>query len=630
VAGSLVIAACGSGSSSSGGSSSGSSSNSNSASSYGTVLFGSLPSAGTPAKGGTITMGLLTGSTPTMIFPMADCTHTTAYNSNFQSAMYAPLYFGPDGARPEVDYNSSIASGPPIEAEGGKEYTIKLKPGWKWSNGQPVTANDVLFNIDLMKAALKESASNSCQYVPGQFPMSVTSATAPNATTVVLKLNKAYNPGYFLENQLQDTNYGVYPMPSTAWNIDSAGGPHLNYAVPANALKIYNYLFKQGTTPSTFDTSPLWKIVDGPFKLKDFNVTNGSYDQLANPSYGGAVKPQYSELSAVAYTSWTAEENAAKAGSLDVAPQAQSDVIPQLATLKSDGLSVFGGPSWGYDATYINFNDTTNHFGSIMKQPYAVQALYHLEDQPAIITGILKGAGVPQYGPVPSSPQSPDTPTDSVTPLYPYSPTTAVALLKAHGWKVVPNGQSTCIKPGTGAGECGAGIPAGTPFGGVWLNTPASVTPDAVLSSETLTSAAKQYAGIDFTLKSVSFNEAQNYNDAIPQGKSLTNSWAMNNTASFDFDFYPTMEGVFNTGAPFNEGDYDDATANSLMNTSVFSSNPKAVISEASYLAKSPPVLFFPGADQLSLVSDKMGSPSNGLLALDYVVTEPQYWYLKK
>ncbi len=48
--------------------------------------------------------------------------------------------------------------------------------------------------------------------------MSVTSATTPNATTIVLNLDKAYNPGFFLNNQVQDTN-NVFPMPSQAWNV---------------------------------------------------------------------------------------------------------------------------------------------------------------------------------------------------------------------------------------------------------------------------------------------------------------------------------------------------------------------------------------------------------------------------
>ena len=41
-----------------------------------------------------------------------------------------------------------------------------------------------------------------------------------------MHLTQAYNPGFFLNNQLQDTN-NVYPLPSTDWNVAAAGGPHL-------------------------------------------------------------------------------------------------------------------------------------------------------------------------------------------------------------------------------------------------------------------------------------------------------------------------------------------------------------------------------------------------------------------
>ena len=41
-----------------------------------------------------------------------------------------------------------------------------------------------------------------------------------------------------------------------------------------------------------------------------------------------------------------------------------------------------------------------------------------------------------------------------------FSVATARQLLSANGWNVVPGGQTTCVKPGTRPGECGAGIRA--------------------------------------------------------------------------------------------------------------------------------------------------------------------------
>ena len=48
---------------------------------------------------------------------------------------------------------------------------------------------------------------------------------------------------------------------------------------------------RQGTDVSTFATSPLWKVVDGPFKLQSFNTTNSSYVLVPNKSYGLSPKP---------------------------------------------------------------------------------------------------------------------------------------------------------------------------------------------------------------------------------------------------------------------------------------------------------------------------------------------------
>ncbi len=106
----------------------------------------------------------------------------------------------------------------------------------------------MVFAIDLLKAAVSERAANWSQYTPGQFPTSVVSATAPSKYKLVIKLDRAYNPSYFLDDQLQDSN-GVYPLPATSWNIDRPGGPHLDYTNPANAKKIYDFLSSQGADP---------------------------------------------------------------------------------------------------------------------------------------------------------------------------------------------------------------------------------------------------------------------------------------------------------------------------------------------------------------------------------------------
>ena len=642
---SLAVAACGSsgGSSSStssggggGNSSSSTSANANNANqnaaSLGTVLYGTLPPAGTPKPGGTITQGQLSGQTPTYIMPIAPGANTSTGTVSLLSEIYMPLFAGPTGARPQVDYNLSAGASAPVASNGGKTYTVTIKSGLKWGDGSAVTSQDLLFWYYILKAAVKESPANWGQYVPGEFPMDVTSASAPTPTTVVFHLDKAYNPGFFLNNQLADTN-NCYLMPSKLWNVDKTGGPHLsNWTDPAVAKKIYDYINKQGSSVATFGSNPLWQDGNGPFKLKSFSATNSSYVLVPNPNYGGSPKVAYSELDTNTYTGFTAELNAVKSGSLDVMVGLDPSQLAEAPSLKAQGIDVYGGPSWGWFGGIINFKDKTNDWDKVAAQQYIRAAIAHLTDQPGIIKGVYKGAAVTAYGPVPSAPISPYAPADATAAPYPFDPAAAVSLLKSHGWKVVPGGQTTCQKPGTGAGECGAGIPAGTPISFVWANQPSSVSTTGALESEALASQAKQSAGITITLQTKTFNFlTSNYNNQNPAATKYTNDWGVNNYGGLFMDYYPTQDGVFNPGAGFNMGDYNDATANNLINASVFGTNPNAVKNEASYLTKSMPVFFMPDEDYLLAVNTKVvGGPADGWTALTQQQWYPQYWYLVK
>ncbi len=192
--------------------SSGSTRHATASSSLGTVIFGTLPpTGGTANPTGKVTQGQLTGQTPLYIFPIVPGAQSSPGTDELITSLFMPLYGGPTGARPEYQPGLSAAAGPPKTLDGGKAYKITLKSGLKWSNGTPVTGNDVLFDIDLLKAGVKESAANWGQYTSGQFPVSVTSATA-KGNTVTIKLNKAYNPGYFL-NKLRSAvnNFSAYP-----------------------------------------------------------------------------------------------------------------------------------------------------------------------------------------------------------------------------------------------------------------------------------------------------------------------------------------------------------------------------------------------------------------------------------
>jgi peptide/nickel transport system substrate-binding protein len=255
-----------------------------------------------------------------------------------------------------------------------------------------------------------------------------------------------------------------------------------------------------------------------------------------------------------------------------------------------------------------------------------------LVNQPAIIAGIYHGAALPAYGPVPAVPKTPFAPANSVKPPYPYNPAKAVSILKAHGWHVVPNGQTTCARPGSGPNECGAGIPAGTPISFSWYTETAASGPYVPLTDEAITSEAKKAAGINIALHQKTFNYiASNFNDADPSVAKFTNTWGVENFSGYVNSPYPTQNSIFNTGGSFNSGAYSDPKMDQLIHNSVFGTDPKAVNKEASYTATALPALFLPNYDYIWAVSKRVGgSPDSYLSLTQYGPVWPQFWWVNK
>ncbi len=591
-------------------------------------LYGKLPAAGTATHGGTITYGQLSGNTPNYIFPVVPSGNASTINYQWQELMWLPLYnnFAYGSAPGKIVDKLSMAA-PPSFSNGDKTVTIQLHRGYKWNNGKPVDAQDLLFDVALIKAAVAESAANWTGFTPGYFPQSVASISASGPYTVVMHLKRAFNPGFFLHNQLANN---IYLLPSRSWNVTSPTGPHLDWTVPANAKKIYDYLTKAGGQLGTYATNPLWKIADGPFVLSSFSPVTSSWTLKANSSYGGSPKPYIQSLQGVTYTGITPMLNAMRTGTLDVGTLDFSQ-LASVPGLRSQGYSAFGLPSFGWAGVIWNFKDTTGHFDKIVAQLYFRQVMAMLVNQPAIVQGIYHGAAGVAYGPIPPVPKSPYVPPTAVNPPYPYDPAKAVATLKAHGWHVVPNGTTTCAKPGSGAGECGAGIPAGTPIKFDWYTQTAAAGPYVPLTDEAITSEAKQAAGINVVLHQKTFNYiASNLNDPDPSVAKFINLWAVENFSGYVDNGYPTQNAIFNTGGSFNSGAYVDPHMDELIKASVFGSDPNAVIKEADYEARMLPALFEPNYDLLFAVSKRVGGDPASYLSLTQYGLWPQFWWINK
>jgi peptide/nickel transport system substrate-binding protein len=566
--------------------------------------------------GGTVSFGMPAGATPNYIFPITPAANSSVYTVNyFQNQFWRPVYWTPVGHALNINYPLSLA-GAPTFSNANKTVTINLKTNYKWSNGAPVDAQDLVFFIDLVKAAVKISPANYGNFSPGFFPDNVASAVATSKFTLQMNLTKAYNPGYFLYDQLDL----LTAIPSTSWDIDAAGGKPVSYTTLAGAEKIYKFLNTQSGKLSTYATNPLWQVVDGPFKISAFNPSTDANTMVVNPTYSGQ-KSSIVKFQEVAFTSDSAEFTDLQSGGLTVGNVPSTD-FPQIPNLRKHGFNVFGFPDFGFDYMPFNFDNVTNHWNKVIGQLYVRQALAHLVDSAGYIKGVFHGYASVADGPVPSVPQSPFTPANAIKPPYPFSIAAAKSTLAAHGWKDV-NGTQTCEKAGAAAADCGAGIPAGTKLAFTLVFNNGS--PSATAEDTAFASDAKS-AGIPVSLVGKSFNFilANYYNVAAPANK---NKWYVEDFGGFTQSLYPTTNTIFNTPGSYNIGSYSDPTADSLINASVFGANATAVKAEASYLTENLPALFQPDSDHVYAWKTTLSGPQSSFWELPQFSLNPELWY---
>ncbi|HXL93354.1 MAG TPA: ABC transporter substrate-binding protein [Streptosporangiaceae bacterium] len=571
------------------------------------------PAAAGPETAGTITVAEWASDTPTWIFPVIPGADNSIGNATlFTEQMWRPTYWAVNGVTPEVNTALSLAN-LPVYSHGDRTVSITLKNSDRWSDGTPVTANDLLFDIDLIKAAVRVSPANWADYVPGGFPDDVASTAEPNASTLVLHLTGPVNPMFFTENILGETA----PLPAQAWARGSVTGASITdwNTSRGDAVKIFDFLSSQSRSLGTYATSPLWQAVDGPYRLSAFNATTGGYTMVPNTEYGGPHASAMSAIKVIPFTTDDAVHSAMQAGTLDVA-NFDLNYLPLAVSLS--GYHYFGEPDFGMQFAMYNFKDTTGHFGAIASQLYFRQAMAHLQNQQGWVKAFMGGAADPAYGPIPAYPQSPYLPSDARTDPYPFSVQDAITLLTDHGWAVHPGGTDTCVNPS----RCGAGIPAGTKLAFSY-----AVADDEVLSSmaSDLATQARR-AGIAITVQASSYSYIlTNDNDATDPARD--SAWAMADFGGYTDATYPTTYILFNVP---NLGDYSNATADALISASVTSSNPAAVRNEASFLTANQPVLFQPNGDYLWVWKDTVSGPPASFENLTQFSATPEFWYLTR
>ncbi len=570
-----------------------------------------------PAVAGTVTFADAPGNPPNYVFPLLSLANDAPANPDgFVNLLYPPLYAFGVGDKPVVNTRRSLAD-LPTYSNGGRTVTIDLKP-FRWSDGWPVTSRDVQFWQDLVTA----NKANWVGYVPGGYPDNVVRFRLIGPRRFTITFNRPYGRYWLLYNELSQ----LWAIPQHAWDRTSSGQPVGNAdRTAAGARAVYHFLDAQARTLTTYASNPLWRVVDGPWRIATYAPSTGYLALVPNRHYAGPDRPHLARIEEIPFTSDSAEFDALRSGAIDYGYLPTQD-LPQLSYLTHHGFQF--RPWIGWEISYILFNFTNPREAPLFGQLYLRQAMQRLVDQPAWIRDILKGYGYATTGPVPTRPPSTFiSPFESRIP-YPYNPGSAIRLLREHGWRVHPDGVTICARGGSGAHSCGPGVARGAALDFTLLQASGNL---AILQEMEAFKSELSRVGIQISIAQAP--EGTVVADTAPctRATGAGCSWDLSNwdigadgSWLYGLDHYPTGGAIFASGAGANGGGYSDPHSDALISATHTSSSLSALYRYEDYLARQLPVLWIPNQDNYLTI---IRSSLRGALPQNpFGTIEPQDW----
>jgi peptide/nickel transport system substrate-binding protein len=553
-----------------------------------------------PHYSGTLNSALV-ASKMRWIFPYVPAYRFTVTNvSRLQQPMYRPLYWFGKGDSINVQPDLSLAALPKASSD-LKTFTINLK-GWKWSNGEVISARNVEFWLNIAKSHPGDYGG----YVPNVgIPDRVASTRIISNTSIAITMKSAQNPNWFLYNALAT----VTPLP-TKWDVTSDSGAagsggcsNLAFTAVVEGSgpcdNVYNFLADKATPTgaASNNNDALWKVYDGPWALDNYNTSTYTARFVPNTKYDGPVKAKLAAIQFHWYATLDDEILALKNGDLDSGALNTTDVTAAPKPGKAGNLKIslpgyhaVSGGFWGYDYAYLNLDKT--HGNVLLKSLAVRKALVAAVNQAGIVKTIYNGYGVPSCNPLP---YLNDTFAKGVKCHYPYNPKAAKGYLTAAGWDASQT-PAVCVR----ASGCGAGIPKDTQLILNFEYITAGVTDpfDRMVATE-----KQQWNAVGIEIKLKPTTESAVSNDCLTPG-------------NYDFDIceyggwvyspgaYPSGEQILLTGAAGNSGNYSDATMDAKILQTTTSNVSLAGYGQ--YAADQVPVLFQPSSLGVSAVSNAL------------------------
>ncbi|MFA9422016.1 MAG: ABC transporter substrate-binding protein [Sedimentibacter sp.] len=253
---------------------------------------------------------------------------------------------------PLVGINENLDSTPDIATEWSLSddqlvWTFKLRDDVKWSDGEPLTSNDVKFTYDLI--------SNSGLGLYSGYLEGITSVECPDDYTVVITTEE--------------------PKANMLLNSTPIIPEHIWADVDEEDLETWGNDAPVGT---------------GPFKFSEFK--KGEYLKLvANEDYFG-TKPSIDELIFVLYANTDVMTQALKLGEIDAA----TNISPvQLEQLKGEG-NIDAISAVGYGFTQLSFNsseDPSSKGNKLLLDKNIKKAIEYSIDKKKILNMVYGGQG---------------------------------------------------------------------------------------------------------------------------------------------------------------------------------------------------------------------------------------------
>jgi peptide/nickel transport system substrate-binding protein len=218
-------------------------------------------------------------------------------------------------------------------ASNNRSLTLKLRPDLKFSDGTPLNAAAIVWNINWEKEAANGAHTAAVyQYV---------TAKAVNETTVRLRFTRA---------------------------------------VPA----IYAALAE---TPIVKPNAPTSGVASGPFEVSSY-VPGTSLTVSANPHYYEPGAPHVEKVVMTDYQVPTTAELALKDGTIQFDSEVQGSIVPSL---RSNGDIIFNAPSKSFFALLLNTKTAALHSEKVR------EALSLAFNRAEFVQTALQGYGLPLY-----------------------------------------------------------------------------------------------------------------------------------------------------------------------------------------------------------------------------------------